>query len=313
MTKLLKSNFFKRTISAIIFFGLLVWMAYFAKGHLLEFQNIRFVSREYLLVILICVFIYFLISGVILKLLLEIFNIKLRFKEWFGITMITLMGNYLVPFGGFGFRAAYLKKVYKFKYTHFVSTLGAMYLIEFIIFGLGGLLGLAAAYTNHHFFSLKLLLLFILMILGCISFVILAPKFPRTPKNKYLIILSRIFESLKQFKEHPSIIYKLILITLMELLFFTLIFYFSYQALNLKVSLGESFLVAGLSDYAFFVRLLPASFGFYEGAVVYTSHFLGLDVAQGLVVAALTRVVMIFWAFTLGTIFSLIIFKKAKS
>ncbi|MCL5407047.1 MAG: flippase-like domain-containing protein [Patescibacteria group bacterium] len=303
----------KKIISIVVFLSLLVLVVYFVKGHSAEFQNIRFISREYLLVILICVFIYFLIQGIILKLLLEIFNIKLQFKEWFGITAVTLMGNYLIPFGGFGFRAAYLKKVYKFKYTHFIGTLGGMYLIEFTIFGLGGLLGLAAAYASHHFFNLKLLLLFVSVILGCIGFIILAPRFPRFSKNKYLMILSRVFESLKQFKEHPSIIYKLILMTLMELLFFTLIFFFSYQALNLKVSLGESFLVAGLSGYAFFIRLLPASFGFYEGAVVYTSHFLGLDVTQGLMVAALTRVGMIFWAFTLGVIFSLIILKKSKA
>lgn len=313
MVRILKSQIFKKIISIVIVLGLLIWVGFFVKNNISEFQNIRFISNGYVFAILICVVIYFLIQGIILKLLLQIFNINLRFKEWFGITVVTLMGNYLIPFGGFGFRAAYLKKAYRFQYTHFISTLGVMYLIEFIIFGLGGLLGLTFAYLSHHFFSLNLTLLFVSVILGCVFFLIFAPKSPKSFKNKYLAIFGRIIESFEKIKRHPGIIQKLIVITLVELVIFNLIFYLSYQALNLKVTLGESFITAGFSDYAFFVKLLPASFGFYEGAVVYSSRFLGLNVPQGLMVAAITRIVMIFWAFTLGAIFSLIIFKKVKT
>ena len=70
-------------------------------------------------------------NGLFLKVFAAKFGMGLYFWEWFGLAMITTMGNYLTPFsGGLVARATYLKHRHAFPYAKFLTLITANYLIR---------------------------------------------------------------------------------------------------------------------------------------------------------------------------------------
>ena len=303
-----------RTIVVFLFMaGFLAWIGFYIKNHLVEFQDIRFLSWGNILIILVLTLAYFIVQGLILKSILEPFKIQLPFKEWFGLTMITLLGNYLIPFGGLGFRATYLKKRYLFDYTHFLSTLAAITVIEFLIFTLAGAVALFYLFFQANFFDPVLTILLGSVLSICLAIIFFPLRF-KSSKNKILMRFGNLLKSWYSLKRDRSLIKKIIGLTFWEFVFYSAIFYFSFRVFNLSISWFESFLFSSLSDYSLFIRLLPASLGFYEGAVVYVAKLLGFTVAQGLLVMAVIRFASIVWIFTFGLFFSYILLRsKSKN
>jgi len=302
----------KKIASFLLFSLLLFWIGLYVKGHLSGFQDIRSLSLKYFFILPFFYFMYFLLQGFILKTVVEPFGIRLKFNEWFGIIMITLMGNCLVPFGGFGFRATYLKRIHAFDYTHFISTLGAIYLIEFLIFTLGGFIGLGLLYFNSGIFDLPITILTSVVFSISATVLIFSPHLPRL-KNAILQRINAVLESWRTIKMNYKLIKRLLWLTLLEFLLVSYIFYFAFHSFNFGISFVNTFLTVCLSDYSLFIRLLPASFGLYEGAIVYSSRLFNLTVAQGLLVAVANRAASLFLIFTLGPLYCFILIKKKST
>lgn len=302
---------YSKIISTILFLALLGWMGFYIKSHWQDFLAIQTMSWRYVPLLTVLGLLYILIQGLILKFMLQPFKINLKFPEWFGITIITLLGNYIFPFSGLGFRAAYLKKKHQFQYTHFLSTLAAIYMIEFLIFTLGGLVGLFSWYLTTKFIDFKLLSFFGFILVFCLTFMIFSPKLP-VLKNKIYMKFVGLMESFSQLKNNRSLLEKLFVSVVVEFFISVAIFYFVYRALNLPITYLNAMVVAALSLYALLFRITPASFGFYEASIVYTTKLLNLTVANGLLVAMVTRLTNMVWVFVLGPIFSYFILSRKK-
>ena len=119
-----------------------------------------------------------------------------------------------------------------------------------------------------------------------------------------MIRFMNVLESLYKVKTNTVLMRKLLLIVAGEVIFYAGIFYLTYQALHFNVSYLSSLIVGSLSLYSLLIRITPASFGFYEATVVYTTKILNLSVANGLLVAMTTRIVNMVWVFILGPAFS---------
>lgn len=299
---------FKKIISLLVLSLLLVWISFYVKSHLGEFKDINQISPSNLFFLIGFTFLYFLVQGLILRTILEPFGVHLKFREWFGITMITLLGNFLIPFGGFSFRATYLKKVYSFDYTYFVSTLGAILLFEFLIFTSGGLLGLLVSFLQFQRFNPILTALLLMIFIICGFFLLFSPPLPNF-KSKVYLRLRGVIESWYNLKKNQKFLKTLFALTFWEWIFSSAMFYFAFSAFDFKITFVDAFLPATLSTYSLLIRLLPASFGFYEGAIVAASNFLGFNISQGLLVTAATRFASVLWIFTLGPIFSYILIR----
>ncbi len=289
------------------------WVVIYLKNHWSDFVAIEAIVWPYVVLLLSASLIYIIVQGLVLKVTLKPFGIRLKFFEWFGITILTFLGNYIFPFSGFGFRAAYLKKRYGFSYASFVGSLAAIYLTEFFLFTLGGLIGLWGWYKATGFVDYKILTLFLAVFSFCAVFLFFSPRLP-TFKNKSLIHLKNVLESLYLIKTNIPLMRQLLMIVTMEVLLFSTIFFLAYRALNFPVSFPSSMIAAALSLYSLLIRVTPASFGFYEATVIYTTKLLSLTIANGLMVAMVTRVVNIVWVFALAPFFSyfLILRKTSK-
>ena len=305
---------FKKTLSLIIFLAIIAFFIYYIRTHWSEFRQLRVVSWWALMGTFILVPLSFYIQGLILKIVVEPFGIYLKFKEYFGLLAITLMGNFLIPFGGLGFRAIYLRKIYKFSYADFITTLIAVWVINFLIYTTGGLVGLLLLRYRANIFDWKLAIIFLIVLVG--SVIILLPlRLPRM-KNRLVVFINHSLGRWRKLFKKPGLIRNLIYLTVIQFFITTLIFYFCYQVYGFRVNFADTFLPNCLGLYSFFVRLVPGNIGIFELAVVYPSKVLGLTIAQGLSVSAVNRLANIVWTFALGLIFSYILvrpFDKEKS
>lgn len=286
----------------VLFLVTIAWIGFYIKNHWTDFAPAKTIVWPYILLLLAISLIYIIVQGLVLKVTLEPFKIRLKFFEWFGITVITFLGNYIFPFSGFGFRAAYLKKTYGFNYTSFIGSLVAIYLTEFFLFTLGGLIGLWSWYKATGFVDYKILTLFLAVFSICTVFLFFSPKLP-VFQSKFLIHLNRVLHSFYFIKTDNNLMRKLLVIVLSEVILFSAIFFFAYRALHFPVSYLTSMIAAALSLYSLLIRITPASFGFYEAMVIYTTKLADLTVANGLLVAMVTRVVSMIWVFALWPLF----------
>ena len=104
------------------------------------------------------------------------YGVKLKFKEWFGLQMITHWGNQLIPFkGGLSARAIYFKKKYRFPYISSAGVIGIAYLIDFFIYGsLGLILSFFLPVTSNIKYSV--FILFGVLLIGSIFILFFLPS-----------------------------------------------------------------------------------------------------------------------------------------
>ena len=133
----------KTIISLTTLIIIISLFAYYIYAHFSEFKELSFENPSLVLPLIALSLINSLLGGIILKYLMEPFNINLKFKEWFGLSVITTFYNTITPFrGGMIAKAVYLKNKHKFSYTNFLATISGIYVINFFAESLVGLLSL---------------------------------------------------------------------------------------------------------------------------------------------------------------------------
>ena len=300
---------FKKIISVTISLFIVFLIIYYVKVHWQEFLQIRIVSWQSLTALIFLMPILFLITALFFQVSLKPYKLKLAFKEYFGLTMITLMGNYLIPFSGLGLRAVYMKKVYQFSYRHFLTTVIVSWITNFLVYALAGIFALIILYLKTRQMNLTLTIIFLIVFLVSLcSFI----PFKVSSKNKTIVRFISTLLLWQDYIKNRKIIAKLFYLTICQFLVAAFSFYFAYLAFGFKITFVDSFLPTALSLYSSVIRIVPASLGFYELAVVYPSKVIGLSIADGLLISAITRAATIFWTFALGLLFGYILFRHKE-
>ncbi len=299
------TNNLKKIISLLAFLVIVIFFGFYIRGHWSEFRQIKIESWWIFVAIFVLMPISFYWQSLILKLIVEPFGVHLKFKEYFGLLSLTLLGNFLIPFSGLGFRAIYLKKVNKLSYLDFITTAIVLWTFDFLIYTAGGLIGLFLLKSRTNIFDWKLMTFFLIIMalaaMGLVPFSL--PKL----KNRLVVLINKALARRRIVFKQPGLIRKLIYLSLTQSLTTTLIFFLCYRLYGFNVTFADSFLANTLGLYSFFIRLVPGNLGIFELAVVYPSRVLGLTVAQGLSVSAINRLANIIWTFALGLFFGYIL------
>ena len=148
----------KRIIGIVLLIVILGLFLYYFKLNISDFREIRIVNFNYIIYLFLASSSAFLFLGWINKYHLIPFDIKLSFKEWFGLAAITSFYNVITPFrGGLAARAAYLKRKRGLNYSHFLSSLAALGVMMFIAPCVIGIITLLLLRERYGQFNLTLL------------------------------------------------------------------------------------------------------------------------------------------------------------
>jgi uncharacterized membrane protein YbhN (UPF0104 family) len=244
-------------------------------------------------------------NGLFLREFASKFGIRLAVKEWFGLAVITTMGNYITPFsGGLIARATYLKHRHAFPYAQFATLLASNYLVNFWVIGVVAILVLLA--TQFHwqiavFFSLVVIVISLLVVLPAV----------RLPwGNRLARLVNAALEGWTLVKSDSNLLARLVAYTLVNILANGLSFWVAYDALGYSLSFGGALLISLLAAFSILVNVTPGNLGIQEAVVSLSSGLLGAGSGQGLLAALLIRAATLVSAFSLGPIFSLLLTKE---
>lgn len=300
----------RKILSILALVGFAILGVIFLKGRTDELIKILEVDLKYVLIIFILVILSSLFNGHKLKMLIQGYGVKLKFKEAWGLQIVTLFWNCLTPFkGGLSARAIYLKKKYSFPYTFSVSITGVAYLIDFLIYGLFGIIfSFFLPVSNEIKYSL--LTFFTIIFLSSIFILFFLPL----PKTN-IRILKYVVKSIDEFKhvrKEYLLLFKLSLNTIARLSIITLRFYFAFLAFNFTVSFYVCIVIALFAGLAMVISITPMNLGFRESVVIISSKLFGTGALLGTFVAVLDRAVAMIWIFIAASIFSYILAKDFK-
>lgn len=267
-----------------------------------------FSLRDAVLLVLMCV-LSFGTSGLYLKVFAGKFGMYLRPREWFGLTVVTTMGNYLTPFsGGLIARASYLKHRHAFSYTRFLAMMAANYLIAFALISLTGIVTLLTLPEKQD--ESWLVLIFFFATLITVWLVSIFPSITAGSKNQMVLLVQRATEGLDIIRRDPVLLGKLIVLTLMNILIGALLFYVAFISLGSMLPFRVALLIYLLTTFTLLINITPGNFGIQEAGTSMAAAILGAGVEMGLMASLMIRAATILSAFSLGPVFSYLLSKE---
>ncbi|MCB0162646.1 MAG: flippase-like domain-containing protein [Anaerolineae bacterium] len=251
-------------------------------------------------------------NGLFLQAFAAKFGVDLTVTEWFGLAVVTAMGNYITPFsGGMVIRATYLKRKHAFPYTQFLILLTSNYLVAFWVIGVVGLVTLMGFIPPTPYFW-PIAFLFVGVIAG-VSLLVVMPTVHLPTDHRLSRIINNALEGWRVVKSDKNLLVRLVIYTLINILLNGVSFWLAYQALDFSVTFAAALLISLMAVFSIFLNVTPGNLGIQEAVVGLSSSLLGMGVGEGLVVALIVRATTLIPIFILGPIFSYILTHRLMS
>jgi uncharacterized membrane protein YbhN (UPF0104 family) len=286
----------KKLFSAVFLIGIAAAGFIYYFKHREDFYLITSVSMSALVVISSLFIVISLCFGLQLKILMNHYNLDIGFLECYGLSRTSSFINLLLPFGGgASFKAVYLKKLLKLRYSSFIASMAIANIIKIMIFALaavflvmplGGVLSAVSIVT----FSASLL------------FILLGHKL------KKLDITSagyakKVIDEWQKIKKDRGTITKLVCLSLFVFAVTSLSVYLSFRAFSVDISVRAGGTIAAFTTITGLLNLVPGNLGIREALFIMISRAYGIELNESVHAAALGRLMQIIWTFILASFF----------
>ena len=297
----------KRIFSFFILIATILMIGLYINTHRNLLNNIRSVNLLSLSFIVLIRFIFLLLNGLLLREFALKYKITLIPTEWFGLSVVTTMGNILTPLsGGLFARATYLKHKHSLPYAKFLSLLCVNYMIYFWVVGIAGVVTLFLTKENIPYYY-QIMTCFIIAITTITIFI--AIPFKSLPwNNQFIEFINESLLGWEIIKLDFILLIKLVLFTLCNIILHGLSFWIALSStLGTSHPFGPVFLVSLISVFSTLGNITPGNIGIQETVISVSSGIIGIGVGVGLIVSLVIRVATIIPTFIFGPIFSFIL------
>lgn len=298
------NNFNKKSLIVVVLTIIVLLFGRYIYVHWPEFSQLRVVSPIYIIAIIILTALFSLSYGVVIKALLSAFKIKLKFNEYFGLSIITGFYNMVAPLtGGVVPRALYLKQKYNFKYRLFISSLSGMYVTHFFAGSLLGIISLLMIRYSQKVFNWPILIVFASLFIISLSLILFSPKLKES-KIKWLNPLIHSINGWHIISKNRKVIVTATAMSVAQNLINMLGILLAFDIFNIKITLIQAFFLSCTAIIGGFMITTPGIIGLSEIIAVFASGLIGITVPQALAVALLGRAVSTVTILVLGPIYS---------
>ncbi|MFC1997365.1 YbhN family protein [Chloroflexota bacterium] len=300
----------KQMISIILLLGFAIWGLVYIKEHQADFRVLSNITITLVTLLFALAILKLIILGLFTKIIVGSLGINLDTMEWFGLSVVSAMGNYLSPFrGGAALRGAYLNTKRGLSISHFLSTLAIFYLISFFTISLIGVIAIAVLWSKDITGAKPILLFLVLCLISPFFVIVMAKKFPQLP-GKWAKYVNKVIEGWQLITTQPRTLISLFFITLLNIGISLLLIHYSFIALGQKVPLLNSLIASTLFLISAMIPITPAGLGIAEFALVISSSTLGVEGTICILAAGLNRIVIASTSILLGPIFSYYLSKR---
>lgn len=285
-----------------------------------DFNFIYNLSYEIIFKILILCFFYLITEALILRKIVFFFNKKISLLKSFLVINTTYLCNTFVSFSGLGFRAFFLKKIFKINITDFVILSLFIILVEIFIFTFFGFILLIIAdfyddsyeisvYLKHTLLGLSILTM-TLYTLHNFVFVFLI-NFFNIKNNRYIKKISNFFNYTKK-KNLKKYLLGFFSIFFFQFVILFLIFYLGHSILEKENSFIFSIIATASTDLSFIFTLTPYAIGISEAFIFFGSSDLDINIAEIIFLTNLFRLSIFLIYFLIGLVHLYFFLKRIK-
>lgn len=297
----------KKIFSFTILIVLIAFFINYLYNHLHDFKQLEFVNPWLILILMIITLIFSINNGLITKFLLQPFKIRLKFKEWFGLSVTTTFYNLITPFkGGAISRALYLNVKHNFSYSHFVSTLSGSYVVIVLTAVLTGIVATLGIYLFYGIFSWLIFLFLIALLIPLLIIITFSPKIPET-KNEWINKFIHVINGWHSIKSNKKSIFFVVLLTSINLIIGTIGTMISYRIIDINLGFLQALFITSVGSLSILIAITPGGLGIVEAIAVFLASILGITPAESLTASIIIRVAGMIVIFTLGPIYSYIL------
>lgn len=273
-------------------------------SHWSQFAELKFVNPWLIVAISALTILFSYTYGIVIKYLLSAFNVHLKFKEHFGLSIITGFYNIIAPLtGGVVPRALYLKKKHNFKYRLFISSLSGMYITHFLV---GSILGIISLLLLKHYngnFDILIFSIFVSILVISLFLVLFSPKIKDT-KIRYLNFLIHAINGWHTIRKNKKVVFVASLMAIIQTFINLIGIMLAFDIFDIKITLVQAFFLSCTGFLGGFVVVTPGIIGLSEIIAVFASSILGITVPEALAVALLSRAISTITILILGPIYS---------
>jgi len=241
--------------------------------------------------------------------LAEIFSLRLKFKEWFGLAVANTMHNYYTPArGGTVLKAVYLKKSHNLAYSNFISLTAGTYLLGFFLASASAILFILVSFLLHQEFYKTVF--FISIGLGAATAIIgsfsLNVKFSNVFQKipRLHIFFLNVEKGISFFKKNKRFLIKILLFKFLFILIMAIKLYWAFKAIGIETNLVNILIVQSLVVFSMVLSLTPGNLGIREGIIGLLAAMLDIPLKEAVLGAFVDRAVMMCMVIFLGLIFT---------
>lgn len=311
-----KDIFMKAKDSKIFRFSVLmlivILLVYYISSHTEDFKRLSIVSMPSVAAVFVIFLVLLFTNGLIAKYLLKAFNIDLRFRDYFGLSVISSFYNMITPFmGGSVARAAYLKRIHKFSYINFIAAISATQMMNFIMAGFFGLLSLVIIYFWSGVFDKTMFFMFLAFFVSMTAAIIAFPLINKIFRRKIgFEKFVRLLRGWKIIQKRPDILLKVLIIMLLQFFIGVIDIIMSYNVFGVKIGVLNGIFLYSVGFLSALAAITPGSLGTAELIQVFSALVVGINPAQSLAAALVGRAISFVVLVIMGPLFSYVLLKK---
>ncbi len=240
------------------------------------------------------------------KTLMQMFGVRFKGLEWFGINVCATLYNLILPSkGGSIFKAVYLKTEHGFPYRKHISLLLADYYASWLV-GSAMAICLILWMNESHLpvpplsllpYIAALLVVMILLFFGIQSF-----KFSSGGFSSHF--MNTMFEGLKLFTRFPRQSIQLVFFHICLLSFTAARLYFVLYLLHINLTYSQLLLIQILVNLVLVFSILPGNIGIAEGLIALLAGAAGVSVERAFLATVIDRMASLIIILISGGYFS---------
>jgi uncharacterized membrane protein YbhN (UPF0104 family) len=304
---------FRKMVAFAVLGGFAGWAVWYLLNNRTALESLRGVSASHIVALGFLSVLVFFWKGLIDRTLLLGLGIRLRPSEWFGLSVVATMLNYLMPFrGGAAARAAYLKARKALPISSFASMLAATLAFQGLsrfLLALGCLSFLLATGSKSNWGFLAVCALGAIVTMAVMF---LTPRFSR-PSNRHLRFLWRVGDGWRTIHDNRGLVCQCFAINVATAFTATAAYMVALHALGVAPGFARVMTMSVLGEIGGSVGVTPGGFGVYEASASLSARLLGANVAVALVAVLMYRAVALVVALLLGPAFVFVLHRSPVS
>lgn len=302
----------RQLLEAAFYAALISGVCFFLYRYREDFLRIKPVEPGMLLPVALLTLVFLFTNGLHNRFFFQLYDLQLRPKEWFGLSVVNTFGNFVLPFrGGTLSIAVYLKQKYQLSYSEFVGALSATYIIVFWVNSFIGLVSLVALYLFYGQFSWLVFAALLVAVCFFSGLIIFAPEIPPT-RNPFFEKFAKAINSWRQLRARPKILFITAAIAIVNVLLMTLISYYEFLMFGAEVPPLKLLVVAICGTYSIFLAFTPAGIGVREALAAFSGLLLGLSIPLVILASVVDRLVNFVLSLVLGCYYYVLLLKELK-